>query len=222
MTNNKTLMLRGAIVAFTAAVATMPATNVAAQNVTLDFNTQTETVAGAGTRFITNCYMESGFVITAVGVPCTGSDASNAFLAVGPNSPLFGGGSTPSLVLNTPSASEIDLMRSNGGVFGLNSIGLSGFFGAEMTSVMFSGMGIGGSVMQTFTVGAAMQTYALSNAFSAVTSVRITAMNEFDEPLVNIDDIQLAVASVPEPASLALMLAGMVAMTLVSRRRRHA
>ncbi len=220
-----TPIFRGAIVACAAAFVTLSSAPVDAQNVTLDFNTLTETVEGAGTRFVDNCYQENGFVLTAVGLPCAGSASENAFVAHGPNSPLFGGNDSPALVLNSPDASEIDLMRNSGGQFSLVSIAMSGFFGADMTSVLFTGFGIGGAVMQTFDVGAAMQTYTFGNDFSLLTSVRLTAFNEFDEPLVNIDDIMLSVmpsVTVPEPAPLALMMAGMLGLLLVTRSRGRA
>lgn len=216
--------LRGrALTAIIAATLAVPTAQVAAQNTLIDFNTLTETIPGSGTRFVNNCYMENGFVLTAVGLPCTGPSSTNAFVANGPNSPLFGGGNSPALVLNTPNASQIDLMRSNGGVFALNSIALSGFFGASMTNVLFSGFFTGGSVQQSFLVGLGMQSYTLRSDFMNLTSVRITALNEFDEPLVNFDDIRLTVlptAVVPEPATFVLMFSGLAALLVVVRRRR--
>ncbi len=221
MTFSITTKRRSLIVAVVAAFTATPAAGIAAQNVTLDFNTLTETIEGSGTRFVSNCYMENGFVLTAVGVSCDAPESDDAFLANGPNSPLFGGDDSPSMLLNTPDASEIDLMRGNGGAFGLVSIALSGFFGAE-TSVLFTGTTLTGMVAQMFNVGAAQQSYVFNSDFVNLTSVRISAMNDFDEPLVNFDDISLTVANVPEPASLALMLVGLMSLSLAAHRRRRA
>ncbi len=218
MQYGKNFLRRRALTAIIAATLAVPTAEAAAQTTVIDFNTLTETIPGSGTRFVDNCYMENGFVLTAVGLPCTGPSSANAFVANGPNSPLFGGGDSPALVLNTPDASQIDLMRSDGGLFALNSIALSGFFGATMTNVLFSGFGMGGMVEQSFLVGLGMQSYTLRSDFMNLTSVRITALNEFDEPLINLDDIQLTV--VPEPATFVLMFSGLAALLVVVRRRR--
>lgn len=205
-----------------ASLSLVPRLEIAAQSTMLNFEMLTESAEGSGTRFISNCFVENGFVFTAVGVPCSGPASQNAFLASGPNSPLFSGGSSISLVLNTESATAIDLMRSGGGLFDLNSLALSGFFGAEETSVLLSGLKMSGSAARTVMVGFGFETFNFSNDFRNLTSLRISAMNEFGEPFVNIDNIQLAVANVPEPSSFALLFAGVAALFVVARRRQNA
>ncbi len=199
----------------------VPNAEVAGQNVTITFNALTETVPGSGTRFVSNCYMENGFVFTAVGIGCTGLAAQDAFLAAGPNSPLFGGGATPSLLLNQSNATMIDVTRSGGGLFNARSIALAPFDMA-MTTVLFTGVRATGlNVTQSFTLGAqqnGFQTFTFSSGFSDLKSLRIASNNEFGEPFVKFDNVALAV--VPEPASIALVAAGLVAVAGFARRRR--
>lgn len=203
------------------AATTSPA-SVRAQATTLNFNTLTESVAGSGTRFVNNCYQENGFMLTAVGVLCTGPTSQNVFLAAGPNSPLFGGGATPSLILNSPTASLIDLTRVDGGRFLLSSIGLAPFDGAA-TTLTFTGLGNSNPIVSTFMLNglqSGFQTFTFGAAFANLTSVRITAMNEFGEPLVKFDNIGVtAQTTVPEPSTVLLMAVGLLAVTTLSRRR---
>ena len=199
----------------------VPNAEVAAQNVSITFNSLTETVPLSGTRFVNNCYIENGFVFTAVGIGCTGVAAQDAFLAAGPNSPLFGGGATPSLLLNQSGATMIDVTRSGGGLFNARSIALAPFDMA-MTTVLFTGVrATGPNVMQSFILGAqqnGFQTFSFSSGFSDLRSLRIDSNNEFGEPFVKMDDVALSV--VPEPASIALVAAGLGAVAGFARRRR--
>lgn len=210
--------LMGVVAILTAAG--LPNRSASAQNTTVTFNTLTETVSGSGTRFVANCYTESGFVFTAVGIGCTGVAAQDAFLAAGPNSPLFGGGPTPSLIINTSGATMIDVTRLGGGLFNARSIGLAPFDMA-MTTVMFTGMHASGpNATQSFILSAlqtGFQTFTFGSGFTGLKSLRIDSSNEFGEPFVKIDDVALAV--VPEPASIALVAAGLVAVAAFARRR---
>ncbi len=218
--------MRHLVVAVAALSISVSAAQLGAQAATLNFNTLTEVPPGSGIRFVNNCYQESAFVLIAVGVSCTGPTAANAFLANSANSPSFGGNGTPSLLLNTPDASEIDLRRVDGGTFAISSIGLSGVLAASQTSVLFTGFGSGAPIMQTFMVGAMYADFMFGSQFTNLTSVRITARNEFDEPLVNFDNIQLVRISpavvVPEPSSLALVFGGLVLLAAASRRHLRA
>ncbi len=213
--------------AFTLSAILLSASTVAAQSTTVDFNALTESSPGSGTRFVSNCYSESGYVFTAVGLPCSGPTSDNAFIAGGANSPLFGGGLTPSMLLNTPNASFIDITRLDGTTFALTSIGLAPFDGA-MTTVSFTGTTFGGPVMQSFMLDAlqvGFMTFDFGKMFAGLSSVRLTATNEFGEPLVKFDDLVVisSVAVVPEPSTVVLMLAGLAGLAFAaSRRGRHA
>ncbi len=195
-----------------------------AQAAVATFNSLTEDSPGSGTRFISNCYSESGFVFTAVGIGCTGVDSDNVFVAGGANSPIFGGGSTPSLLLNSPLASVIEITSSGGGLFSLSSIALAPFFGAN-TTVMFTGMAMGGSVMQSFDLSGTQmgfQNFNFTSTFTALSSVQISATNEFGEPLVKFDDVSgvLTPAVVPEPSTIMLSAAGLLCIVAFGTRRR--
>jgi len=195
-----------------------------AQTAVANFNTLTESSPGSGTRFIGNCYRESGFLFTAVGVPCTGDASANAFLAAGANSPLFGGGATPSLLLNSPMATLISVSRTDGGAFSFTSIMLAPFDGAA-TSVTFTGMRAGGNVTRTVNLTGSQMGFSMfsfADFFSGVTSVQIAASNQFGEPLVKFDDFTAMVDSnvIPEPSTYVLFGTGLVLLVFVTQRRR--
>lgn len=207
-------------------VVALPIASVHAQAVTVNFNTLTEASPGSGTRYLSNCYVESGFVFTAVGVSCSGTTSVNVFLAGSANSPLFGDGlgSTPSLILNTLDASLIDITRVGGGTFMLNSIALGVFDGAG-TTVRFTGFGAGLTVTQTFSLlstQVGFNTFSLNNSFTNLTTVRITALDEFAEPLVKFDNVSLFAQSVvPEPSTIVLSAGGLFVLGALAQRQRR-
>lgn len=209
------------IVAVSVSGALIPTKQVLAQVTTVvGFDGQTESSPGSGTRFLTNCYTESGYVFIAVGIPCTGSTAANAFIAAGKKSTLFGGGLTPSLILNSPDATLIDVARVDGGFFTFSSIQLAPFDGA-MTTISFTGLTNGAPVTQVYSLlgtQAGFQTFSLPSTFGAVRSIRIAANDEFGEPLVKFDNFT-ASSVVPEPSTVALMTTGLFVLAAVSYRR---
>ncbi len=188
------------------------------------FNTLTESSPGSGTRFVGNCYVESGFLFTAIGLPCSGAAAANVFVAGSVNSPVFGGGATPSLLLNSPDASILSVVRQDGASFTFSSIALAPFDGAR-TTVLFTGIRAGGNVTRTFVLAAnqaGFQTFNFADLFIGVNSVQIAATNEFGEPLVKLDNFSAvsSVGVVPEPASMLLFGAGAFVLLAVTYRRR--
>jgi len=195
-----------------------------AQATVVNFNTLTESSPGSGTRFLGNCYVESGFLFAAVGLPCTGPTAANAFVAAGPNSPLFGGGATPSLLLNSPMATLINVSRTDGGAFSLASIMLAPFDGAA-TSVTFTGMRAGGNVMRTVNLVGSQRgfmMFSFADFFAEVSTIQIAASNQFGEPLVKFDDFSAFRSSnvIPEPSTYVLFGTGLVLLVVVTQRRR--
>jgi len=224
LSNGTSFRLMAAMTLGLASSMIAPASARAQATTTVTFNTQMESSPGSGTRFIGNCYAESGFLFTAVGLPCTGATAANAFLAAGPNSPLLGGGATPSLLLNSPIASLISVGRQDGESFTFSSIRLSPF-DAATTTVVFTGFRAGGNVSRRFVLAAkhdGFQTFNFSDLFVGVTSVQIAATNEFGEPLVKLDDFTAVstVGVIPEPASILLFGAGAFVLVAVTYRRR--
>ena len=215
---------RSAVLALTMVATTVVTAPLSAQPTTVNFNALTESSPGSGTRFITNCYTESGFVFTVVGVPCTGAASQNAFVAGSANSPIFGGGTTPSLLLNSPTGSVINVTRTSGGLFNFSSIELAPFFEAN-TSVQFTGFGTGIMPTQTFLLSGAQvgfQTFTFGAAFANLSSLQITATNQFGEPLVKLDNfsaVAAQVAVVPEPSTVMLCAAGMLALAGAAKRR---
>ncbi len=206
-------------------VAGLTAVSSGAQTTTVTFNALTESSPGAGTRFIGNCYVESGFLFRAVGLPCTGASAENAFVAGSANSPLFGGGTSPSLLLNTGDASLLSVARVDGAFFNFTSISLAPFGGAS-TTIVFTGMRGSTTLSRTVTLAggqAGFQVFSFADFFAGVSSIQIAASNQFGEPLVKFDDFTAtaAVGVVPEPNSVVLMGTGLFAVGFFTIRRRR-
>lgn len=211
-------------VALIAMTAVVPVSTARAQTTVVSFNSLTESSPGSGTRYIGNCYAESGFLFTAVGLPCTGTTSLNTFLAGSANSPLFSGGTSPSLILNSPLATLISVNRVDGARFTFSSIALAPFDGAA-TTVTFTGMRAGVSVMQTVTVAgnqSGFRVFSFNDFFAGVTSVQIAASNEFGERVVKFDDFTaMAVAGVvPEPSSVLLVGMGLFGIAVIVLRKR--
>ena len=215
-----------AALTFSAASLFVPGGTAGAQTTTtVTFNTLTESLPGAGTRYNGNCYAESGFLFTAVGLPCSGDASANVFLAGSSNSPLFGGGTSPSLILNSPTATMISVARMDGAFFTFAGISLAPFDGAA-TTIVFTGVRAGGNVMRTITLAgsaAAFQTFSFEDLFTGVSSVQIAATNEFGEKLVKFDDFSaISVAGVvPEPATVLLFSVGLFGVLLLAVRKRN-
>ena len=204
--------------------AMIPVNTASAQTTTVTFNTLTESSPGSGTRYIGNCYAESGFLFTAVGLPCSGATSLNTFVAGSAASPLFGGGSSPSLLLNSPTATLINVARMDGAFFTFSSIALAPFDGAA-TTVVFTGFRAGGNVTRTITVAAAQsgfQVFTFADLFTGVSGIQIAATNQFGEPLVKFDDFTaIAGASVvPEPSTTFLLATGMIGLVVIVIRKR--
>lgn len=186
---------------------------------TLNFNALAALDPSAGINYVDNCYVESGFQIQAVGDPC-GTPASLAtYTPVDPTGYL----GSPAL-FSTFQASVL-FTRVGGGAFSFTSIGLAPFLlGPLSTSpiaVTFTGTQVvGGPVTQSLTLPAgltALQTVALIG-FTNVTSVQLAVTSPAFEPYVQFDNV--AVAAVPEPATVTLVAFGLAGVAAAARRRR--
>lgn len=196
-----------------------------AQATTLTFDTLRVT-DGSGIRYVDNCYKEAGFVVTAVGVAC---GTATSFATVSADDPTLWTG-TPALFLNDAVATSVSFARADGGMFSMQSIGLAGFLGAA-ANVTLTGYLMGGStVTQTCAVSGSafganppMQACALGGAFSGLASVQFAALNAFGEPLAEFDNVVVtpAATAVPEPATVVLFGAGLLAVGGAARRRRQ-
>ncbi|HEY0780566.1 MAG TPA: PEP-CTERM sorting domain-containing protein [Gemmatirosa sp.] len=190
--------------------------------VTLDFNSL-QVTDGSGIRYVDNCYQESGFVITAVGVGC---GTAGSFATASADDPVLWTGS-PSLFFNDPTATVVSLASVSGSPFSMQSIDFAPFLGAGGDVMLTGFLTGGGTVTQTCTVAAgspfaspALSTCSLGSAFVGLSSVQLAGMNAFGEPIVEFDNV--ALTATPEPTTVALFAAGLLGLGAAARRRRQA
>jgi hypothetical protein len=219
--------LLAAFAAFAAVAAAAPVAGAQ----TLTFNGLTA-VDDSGERLVANCYVESGFRVTLMGMGCTGGDAAIAFGTWTPDNPEYYTGS-PALHNNFDGTIEIAAV--NGMAFSFRSIDLAPFLGSlgEETSVTFEGMLAGGGMMTPRTVvipggrsfgpgSATVRNYTFGG-FDDITALRLRYVSP-DVPgsrAFQFDNVALGPAQViPEPATVALFGLGAAGLGLVARRRR--
>ena len=134
------------------------------------------------------------------------------FATFGTEEPRFSG----STALFNDAIGGVTLLRHGAGLaFSLSSIDLTELNGPSMTAVTFVGFGLGPAVLQTFVLdGNAFQpeTFVFGPEFSNLSLVTWTQSAPFHQ----FDNI--VVEAVPEPASLALVALGVLALGLYRRR----
>lgn len=203
------------------AASALPVASASAQTSTLNFNGLTDP-ANVGVREVANCYTEAGYTVTVVGVACGTPGA----LATGsPASPLLYTGS-PALFLNSPVGTMIDFTRVGGGAFSFQSIQFAPFLSAN-TTVSLTGFGTTGaqSFFAQFVIPGSLmglQTFTTTLA-TGLASLRLSAVNQFGEPIVHFDNVVFAAAAVnvvPEPATFGLVFIGLAGIGAIARRRR--
>ncbi len=186
-----------------------------ASAVVLDFETLAHN--DDGVVDLGNSYTEDGFVLTDI------TTTSNfGFSTYGTQNAFFSGSTS---LINNDDAGITQLKQVNGGLFALHSISLSTLFPGltpDGSDVTFTGVKADNSIVsQTFHIadgltGASQASFAFASTFTNLVSVTWTdssLYHQFD----NID-----VTPVPEPDSLALMLAGFGFMGFMARRRLNA
>ena len=210
-----TRWIRRCAIAATLVVTALPA---AAQNTVANFNTLTD--GGLGVRLVANCYVEANLRFTVVGDACGTSDS---FASWGPTESAYYSGS-PALFNNSSTGTAVDITGVNGNRFSFFSIGLApylGLFGGSTTVSFVGNLFGGGTVSRVITIAGgtnAQSTFTFNN-FTSLTSLRLTVTSPAFDPYVQFDNVTTSV--VPEPASVALMAAGLISIGAVLRRRRR-
>ena len=197
-----------------------------AQSVTLNFNSLTVT-DGSGVRYVNNCYTESGFTVTAVGVAC---GTAGSFATAGSDDPTLWTG-TPALFLNDAVATNVGFSRIGGGLFSMQSIGFAPFLGSAANVTLTGFLQNGSMVTQTCSVpGSAfgavppLAACSLGSAFTGLSSVQFAALDSFGEPIAEFDNVVFtpsAFVATPEPTTIALLAGGLLGVAAAARRRRQ-
>lgn len=205
-----------------------PAPSAAQPTATITFNEITPP-ATAGARTIGTPYLTQGYTFGCVdastGAPCS------SLSVLGTGNAAYTGSAA---LFNNNVFGITTLAREDGGAFDLLSLSMAPLFAtAPFTGpVVFEGtVAGGGTATQTFLLAppvGALTTYTFSGAFRGLVSVRFRGLGfgaaaNTVAPVV--DDIvvrQVATEVVPEPATVALLATGLLAVGGAAVRRRRA
>lgn len=191
-------------------------TGAQAAVVTLDFNEQP----------VGNCYFLGGSV-TSQGVTMTKTGNTSGFFACN-NPGLIANNPTDKAMIDANARSQFDMALQNGDAFDLQSFeaGTRTNSGATSmaTGIRLTGLLAGGGSVTTDLMfsGTAWSTFSLSG-FDDVVKVSWLALGDSDFSQFLFDNVVLdnaPTADVPEPGSLALVLAAGLAAAGVGRRQR--
>lgn len=190
---------------FVAVVGVLASASTALGNITMDFEslTQSPVLAGSGTAFLADSYSESGFNVK-----------SSAFASWEAGSSNYAGSTALFAMFDTDT---VVLSRDNGGVFNLDSIDLSEAFTAPGpgAGVNFVGTRRDGSQVQEFVAidgqfGFETHSFTGFNDLVSVQWQQGTTYHQFDN---------LSMSVVPVPGAVFLGLVGLGVVSWVRRRR---
>jgi hypothetical protein len=180
---------------------------------TLNFNSLASTCSGLGYNAYVSPYVEQGFQLAFGSLSyyswCT--NQSNSPLPAG-NAAIFAG-----------AGDIVTLTKVGGGTFGLSSIDLASVFGSG-GSVVFTGFLSGGGTVtsgaQPFDAWPGSNATLRTDPFSGFNNLTsVTFAQSQGGPYYQFDNV-VVTSVTPEPATMSLMAAGLVAVAGAGLRRR--
>jgi hypothetical protein len=205
-----TRTLQNAVLASLCAFSALPAQ---AATTVIDFNSL-ETVTTNPTVVVPSPYIEDGFKLTtSSGLPNTGG---GTIYALPPNHGQWMGSPAVYSGVITDYGSSFVLERVDGGVFDLLSMDV-GLLNNYPHFEVYGYFHQDGYILYQYTPLAynytTLQTITFGNDFKGVNKLVFSSM------YAQVDNINLSVATVPEPETYALMLAGLGLVGFAARRR---
>lgn len=163
-------------------------------------------------------------ITTSTPSPLTRNAGPYAYTASVTTTSFFGAGTTANPWLSTNTATDsVTFSGFTGGVSAIGGL----FFGSNISGLFAAGSvtltatdSLGATMTQTIT-GATTSSFLGFTSTGTITSLVLTSVQPASGFLwPTADNLTLAVATVPEAQTYALMLAGLGVLSLVARRRR--